>query len=41
MPSNKLAKEIEASKIYLIGDALKPRRIFNAIFEGFMIGRQI
>jgi pyruvate/2-oxoglutarate dehydrogenase complex dihydrolipoamide dehydrogenase (E3) component len=41
MPSNKLAKEIEASKVYLIGDALKPRRIFNAVFEGFMIGRQI
>jgi 2,4-dienoyl-CoA reductase-like NADH-dependent reductase (Old Yellow Enzyme family)/thioredoxin reductase len=40
-PSNKLAKEIEASKVYLIGDALTPRRIFNAIFEGFMIGRQI
>jgi thioredoxin reductase len=41
IPSNKLAKEIEASKVYLIGDALKPRRIFNAVFEGFMIGRQI
>jgi NADPH-dependent 2,4-dienoyl-CoA reductase/sulfur reductase-like enzyme len=40
-PFNKLAKEIEASKVYLIGDALKPRRIFNAVFEGFMIGRQI
>jgi len=41
MPSNEFAKEIEASKVYLIGDALKPRRIFNAVFEGFMIGRQI
>jgi len=41
IPSNKLAKEIEASKVYLIGDALKPRRIFNAVFEGFIIGRQI
>jgi len=41
MPSNKLAKEIEASEVYLIGDALKPRRIFNAVFEGFMVGRQI
>jgi pyruvate/2-oxoglutarate dehydrogenase complex dihydrolipoamide dehydrogenase (E3) component len=41
MPSNKLAKEIEVDEIYLIGDALKPRRIFNAIYEGFMIGRRI
>jgi hypothetical protein len=41
MPSNELAKEIEVDEIYLIGDALKPRRIFNAIYEGFMIGRRI
>jgi pyruvate/2-oxoglutarate dehydrogenase complex dihydrolipoamide dehydrogenase (E3) component len=41
MPSNKLVKEIEVSEVYLIGDALKPRRIFNAVFEGFMVGRQI
>jgi 2,4-dienoyl-CoA reductase-like NADH-dependent reductase (Old Yellow Enzyme family)/thioredoxin reductase len=41
VPSNKLAKEIGASEVYIIGDALKPRRIFNAISEGFMIGRQI
>jgi 2,4-dienoyl-CoA reductase-like NADH-dependent reductase (Old Yellow Enzyme family)/thioredoxin reductase len=41
VPSNKLAKEIDAREVYLIGDSLKPRRIFNAVFEGFMIGRQI
>ncbi len=41
MPSNELAKEIRECEAYIIGDALKPRRIFNAIFEGFMIGRQV
>jgi 2,4-dienoyl-CoA reductase-like NADH-dependent reductase (Old Yellow Enzyme family)/thioredoxin reductase len=40
-PSNRIVHELKGHKVYLIGDCLKPRRIYNAIFEGFMTARQI
>jgi len=40
-PSNRIVHELKGYKIYLIGDCLKPRRIYNAIFEGFMAARRI
>ncbi|MGQ9723454.1 MAG: oxidoreductase [Candidatus Jordarchaeum sp.] len=41
-PSNKLAKEVKTGgEVYIIGDALKPRKIFDAIHEGFMIGKLV
>lgn len=30
-----------AKEVYIIGDALRPRNIFHAIFEGYMVGYRI
>lgn len=42
-PSNKIAKQIEGniSKIYVIGDALEPRKAIDAIAEAAKVGREI
>jgi pyruvate/2-oxoglutarate dehydrogenase complex dihydrolipoamide dehydrogenase (E3) component len=40
-PSNRIVHELEGYEVYLIGDCLKPRRIYNAIVEGFMVARRI
>jgi len=36
---NSLAKEV--SELYLIGDCNKPRKIHDAIFEGYIVGNTI
>jgi 2-enoate reductase len=40
---DKLYKELQGkvSELYKIGDARKPRKIFNAVHEGFFIGQEI
>jgi len=40
-PFSGIAHELNDYKAYLIGDCLEPRRIYNAIFEGYMTARQI
>jgi len=40
-PSNRIASDLNDYNVYLIGDCLEPRKIFNAIFEGYMTARQI
>ncbi len=41
--NNGLAKELDGKvpKLFLIGDAKKPRKLFNAIQEGFYVGRRV
>jgi thioredoxin reductase len=42
-PVNEIAEQIEGkvSKIYVIGDALDPRKAIDAIAEGAQVGREI
>jgi 2,4-dienoyl-CoA reductase (NADPH2) len=39
-PMQELSRELEyvADEVYMIGDAIKPRSIYNAIHEGFKLG---
>ncbi|RLG94360.1 NADH oxidase [Candidatus Bathyarchaeota archaeon] len=41
IPSSSIIKELDGYEIHLIGDCLKPRRIYHAIFEGFTVARLI
>ena len=39
--SDAIVQELEGYNMYSVGDCLQPRRIFNAIFEGFITAQQI
>jgi len=39
--SNRIVQELEGYSVHLIGDCLQPRRIFNAVSEGFRTAQQI
>ena len=41
IPSSSIIKELDGYEIHLIGDCLKPRRIYHAVLEGFMVARLI
>ncbi len=40
-PSNKIVHELKGYQVHPIGDCLKPRRIYNAIFEAFITAKQL
>ena len=40
-PSSAIIKELEGYEVHVIGDCLKPRRIYNAISEGFAAAQRI
>ena len=40
-PSSRIASELNDYDVYLIGDCLESRKIYNAMFEGYMTARQI